>query len=807
MTEDEKTDERRRQAGTRFWIGLNLLLFPIPSHFSLLRAREFSLKKSFFHFGMTAFLVLVLVGAAFLQILFPAVGRLWMLLPIASGILIAAFNHRVIAQFQPIQPAVLDRKQIGSLLLLLALLSIINIIPDVDLIELQPRTAASSVEWMTNIPLWQNAVIMVIGMLVVMTGYITSTTAAVSFNRIIILYACFIVIASQVGLILWFACKWLQLTGGFLMEFMAILLAAVLSLDYWDATSFGQFTRRYVLLTCTKGLSFLFLWLCFLGLPQKAASEYLSYYHTHAKPAPVAIPNDSLIFSDQDCFQSGHKALSRLRKLFAAAFLANRSDEAGQVVRIMEGNDALLCSAGDDVCRLKELVTAGKAASGTFSTEGIPFFRPVDGAWDVFMTALIRQGVLSVTDVSEIIAGFKATLPKSSEGHLPDLEATYDIRYVAMATRTTLNFIPPSMENLELLLEKNLVPVLSLPLCGEMRWGALLFVDRSSGIAWFRIEMDRAMEKAMQAHFDANTAGEYRETVLSHQMIPVPFSYLAAIVPQIGEPVAVLTKDGMGADLLDRFGAQSLQDINAAMALVSRAQRSLESLSGLAASESDSAYARYLNAVVRLYDLITPKSLDFKLFPDAKQFNSDESWTSRIQRAENLVREMGPFRDMDRIPMAHYLVENNLVDQAPKLFIQLALPQPVSTNMVSCREAFEIGRRLFLMGRYPDALGYLSIAHARHPYNSEYEIWRHLVGLKLNQDMKDFRTLPKQQPGPWLYYRTLSEMQQGKAEAARKRLEKAIERDRYDSMANHLLEKYFQKPLDHTYFFPSPEGL
>ncbi len=807
MTEDEKQDERRRQGGTRFWIGLNLLLFPIPSHFSLLRAREFSLKKSFFHFGMTLVLSLILMGAAVLQVLLPGIGRLWLLLPLASGIMLAAFNHQVIAQFEPMRLEWAGRKQMGALLLLLAILTVINIIPELDLIELKDRTTEPVTAWIKVLPVWQSALIFLAGMLVVVVGHAGLSRTSISLNRIIILYACFIVIAAQVGLVLLVACKWLKYPGGFLMEFAAVLLAAILALDYWDAASFGQFTRRYVLLTCTKGLSFIFLLLCFLGFPQKIASSYMSYCYNNGKPLPGIIPLDRLVFTDQGSFQSAHISLSRMRKLYAEALMGIQPETTGRISRMMEAGATALCPAGDDICRLKELPGAGKSATPVFTLDTIPFFRPVEPAWDVFLATLIHQHIIAEEDLAETIAGFKAILPKSLEGRLPDLDTAYDIRYVALAAKARLHFIPPAMEHIERLLQNNLTPILSLPLTGESKWGALLFWDKSAGLAWFRIQNSRAMEKTIQTLFDANISRQNRAAIQTYQMIPLPQDYLATIIAHIDKPMVVLSQDGFSPDLLKHFGEQALGELETTAAWMAGAKRTPEILSKANAPEFVSDYARYLQVMVRLNDLITPKRLDFNLFPDPQRFNSDASWADRFQRAEKLIQGLHSLRDMDRMRLAGNLVENNQVDQAPELFLRLALPRPVSTNLVGCCQAFKIGRRLFLMGRYPEAQAYLSISQGRHPFNSEYEIWHHLAGLKQNQVMGPFRSMPEQQPGPWLYYQTLADMQKGKAAAALKRLKKVIARDSHDSMANHLLEKYFQQPVDARYFFPAPEGL
>ena len=97
-------EERRRRRGTWPWFVVNVLLFPSPAHFTLLRVKEFSLGKSLRHIAVTFLLALILLASGALQLLVPVLGRLWMLLPILSGLLLHFFplqkEPRIYSLFQ-----------------------------------------------------------------------------------------------------------------------------------------------------------------------------------------------------------------------------------------------------------------------------------------------------------------------------------------------------------------------------------------------------------------------------------------------------------------------------------------------------------------------------------------------------------------------------------------------------------------------------------------------------------------------------------------------------------------------------------
>ncbi len=159
----EKVEERRLERGTGLWVRLNILLFPIPSHFSLLRVREFSLAQSFLHIGITFLLFFILIGSAFLQIPFPSIGRLWMLLPIFSGFVIMFRYRSSIARFQSFDLVTEFKKNISSLLCLFFFFTILNIIPQLDFIEFQNKSKTPLPDWIGDIPNWQSIAIFMLG--------------------------------------------------------------------------------------------------------------------------------------------------------------------------------------------------------------------------------------------------------------------------------------------------------------------------------------------------------------------------------------------------------------------------------------------------------------------------------------------------------------------------------------------------------------------------------------------------------------------------------------------------------------------
>jgi tetratricopeptide (TPR) repeat protein len=220
-----------------------------------------------------------------------------------------------------------------------------------------------------------------------------------------------------------------------------------------------------------------------------------------------------------------------------------------------------------------------------------------------------------------------------------------------------------------------------------------------------------------------------------------------------------------------------------------------------------SEYAGYTRAVALIKALLRPTPYKQNLFSRPAVTSFDRKGIGRLDEIDALVERIGILRDCDRIDIANLLVKNNHVIGAPDLFVRLTAGKPISSDLIDCREAFTIGRKLFLLGYHEAAYSYLELAFLRHPFDSEYEMWHHIAGAKLKKPPAPFYSPPTQQPDLHLYYRTLADIQKGHNKAALKRLEKVLEKDSHDSLATHLLSKYFNKPLDERHFFPAEEGL
>jgi len=140
-------------------------------------------------------------------------------------------------------------------------------------------------------------------------------------------------------------------------------------------------------------------------------------------------------------------------------------------------------------------------------------------------------------------------------------------------------------------------------------------------------------------------------------------------------------------------------------------------------------------------------------------------------------------------------------------FISLAAQKFELSDLLECNQAFRIGRQLYLLGYVKEAYEYLNLAVLRHPFSSEYELWHHISKIKLQLPPSPFISPIHREPALVLYYKTLADLENKHKGNALKRLKQVIKKDSHDSMANHLLNKYFNQPLDERHFFPTPEGL
>ncbi len=799
--------DRRQQRGTWPWFVLNVILFPAPAHFTLLRVKDFSFGKSIKHLGVTFLLIFVLLISASFQLVFPDFGRLWMLFPVLSGLLVLYANRSLRGNFKPFDIISVTRTHVFFFLFLVLIFTVLSTLPDLDLIELNQKSTKVYKAWIGELPYWQDLLILVSGLFLLFAGYITNSIAPVSINRAFILYACLIVFISLLTIILLLLFAWLKIQGGFGTHLVIVLLGAILAIDYWDARSFGQYTRRFFFLTCTKVFYFLFLWLCFLGLPQKAASTLSAYYFNKSRPAVIQGFNKYLVFSDRDRFKSAHEAARRIRSLYSRTLYNSRPDELNLITRLLDGSKGTIFPGDADICRLADSINRGEIQSSSMVFDRVPIFRPIHPHWDVMLTALLIQGTISKTDLNNLIANFKMMLPKTSQGCLPNISTLYKARYVSLATNTHVDFVPPKFEFLENLLEKNICPVLSLRLAGEDYWATLLHIDRQSGIAWFRIETLSDMGRSIQVLFDSDESRALKDEILSRFMVPLSLEYFHDVLEHYSGAVVVFTQTGLDKVLPDLFVKKDLEDMNRAVAFASDPVLSTAPVFIDPQTNLFSEYARYTRAVALIKAMLRPTPYKENLFSRPALISFNRKGLGRIKEIEALLGQIGTLRDCDRIDIAGLLVKNNHVNGAPDLFVRLTTEKIVTSDLIDCRGAFRIGRKLFLLGYHEKAFRYLELPFLRHPFNSEYELWYHIAREKLKKQTVPFYSPPDHQPDLYLYYQTLADIRKGYEKSALKRLENALEKDSHDSLATHLLSKYFTRPLDERHFFPAQEGL
>jgi len=799
--------ERRQQRGTWPWFVLNVLLFPGPAHFTLLRIKDYSFGKSVKHLAVSFLLICILLLAAVCQIVFPAVGRLWMLFPALSGFLVLYANRSLRDQFTPVDIASVTGTHGYFVLFCVLMFTLISTLPNIDLITLNQKPAEVYQTWLEDLPIWQDLFILVTALLLLSAGYITNSVAAVSINRAFVLYACFFVFGNFLLAFSLLVFNWLKIPGGFGAQLVIVLLGAILALDYWDARSFGQYTRRFFFLTCTKGFTFMFLWLCLLGFPQKAASTLSAYYFDQSRPAVVEDLNGYLVFSHGDRFRSAHKAARQLRSLYARAFYDATPDELHHINKLLDGKKGVIFPADADVCHLSELIGQGDIHFPSEIFGKVPMFRPIHPDWDVMLTALLMQGTISKTDLNNFIADFKTTIPNTSQGRLPGINTPYHARYVSLATKTHVDFVPPRLELLEVLLEKNTYPVLSLRLAGKNYWATLLDLDSRSGIAWVCIETVSSTGKSLQILFDSDETNDLRGEILSRCMAPLSLAHLRSYLEQSSEPVIVFTRAGLEKHLPGLFVEKDLSEMQRAVAVASDPALSIGPVSYDPPATPFSDYVRYKRAVASIKAMLYTKPYDQSVFSPTETGDSTPKGLDRLVEIEKRLGRIGFLRDCDRIDIAYLLVRHNHVNADPGLFVRLTTGKTVSSDLIDCRDAFRIGRELFLLGFHEQAYRYLELAFSRHPFDVEYELWYHIVRAKLDKPEIPFYSPPEHEPHLYLYYQTLVDIRNGRDKAALKRLEHALEKDSHNSLANHLVSKYFGRPLDKRHFFPAQEGL
>jgi len=453
---------------------------------------------------------------------------------------------------------------------------------------------------------------------------------------------------------------------------------------------------------------------------------------------------------------------------------------------------------------LKNLIEGGLDVSGSSGGLEAVFLRPIHGDWDVFLAAMSMQQGADV-DFAKQISSFKAKLPKAAEGELPSLQYPHDAQLAAYATGQKAVFVQPTLQNLKTILDKKLIPIALLSLTGKEKWGAVLSVDEEKKLAIVLLGTSGEIQNNIQRLFDSDKAQENKNEILSRMIVFIPLESLREIIEDGGNPIIAVTN----ADSMKKMDAAFGRDYLNAMEAVAANDRRIDIFNDPASKKSaagSSADTEYLRSITKIKQLLDSGETDYEAFLSnsrAEVYN----WEQRIGAVEKIIDAVGELKEKDRFYIGYLLAKERNIQATRNLFLRLT-DRPIKLNsMVDCREAYAIGKNLYLLGRYEAAFRYLNLAQARHPLAPNYERWFKIAALKANGEVLDEPAVTPSDPGLALYHKTLIDIENGEQDQALERLEAAVETDSHDSMANHLLNRYFGRPLDSTYFFDCPEGL
>jgi tetratricopeptide (TPR) repeat protein len=314
-------------------------------------------------------------------------------------------------------------------------------------------------------------------------------------------------------------------------------------------------------------------------------------------------------------------------------------------------------------------------------------------------------------------------------------------------------------------------------------------------------------EKSIQVLFDSNESGRLKDEIFSRLMIPLPLSYFREALEHYSGAVVVFTPSGLSKALPDLFAEEDLVEMDRAVAFASGPMLSTPRTIADPQENRFSEYAAYTRVIAIIKALLEPTSYKQDLFAKTTITSFAQKGIDRIGEIETLMGQIATLRDCDRVDISNLLVENNHVSAAADLFVRLTTEKQVPSDLIDCHDAFNIGRKLFLLGLHEKAYRYLKLAFLRHPFDADYEMWYHLTREKLNKPPIPFYSPAEHQPDLQLFYATLADIREGHHKAAIKRLENRLKKDSHDSLATHLLSKYFNRPLDERHFFPAQEGL
>jgi len=310
---------------------IEIILFPLPSFFTILRPRDASGAKHVFHFVLGIFLIIAIALFMLLQIFARSMSLLWMTAPFLLGPIMAAIFWR--NKPQPISSKNLElyKKHAVAVLILSIFLAALNIIPHLDFIDIQNVFKANDSQWVEKIGIWPYALISLLGAFTVMAGYLARAPQDFSFDKAIILYACYLGVSVTINMIALPSCILLNNRIGLGFSVVFTFLAAFLTGDYVSKNTFGEHLGVYFTRTLPKFFYFFLIWLNCIGLPQKLASAYAVDRYSEIKPLPRKELYHDFLFPKSNSHENGHRLADKLRYLYSESLLSGQADQLAKL--------------------------------------------------------------------------------------------------------------------------------------------------------------------------------------------------------------------------------------------------------------------------------------------------------------------------------------------------------------------------------------------------------------------------------------------------------------------------------------------
>jgi hypothetical protein len=590
--------------------------------------------------------------------------------------------------------------------------------------------------------------------------------------------------------------------GTSLIHFYANGIAGLLTLEFLDADSAKSFMGKYFGRTLPNLINLSLFIACVLGVPSFASHKLSGYFYDRIEPIPLeqySIPS----FLNPN-YLDGHAYGERIRYQLSKILLEGSSNTYLVLQDHLKHNKDLVHTLAGDLYTLEDTHIDSFPLEDEWVEElkKKELFRPIEPDWDVLISMAKHQGDLS--DYQQAIAEFKSKFSEVHYGKLPDISTLHSLLLVQEAFSLKLIYFQPELESIDRLHKLGVTPGMRISLSGKSQWCAVLKTFEPQRMALLRCEIENDAHNRLRHIFDAGQEQENAIEILSRTLVFLPLSYLEGIIQSSNSLVVAF---------LNQHKLKELENLNL---LVDQDQfRRAANLDHLSPDQlSHELIQKHGTEKQTHQGLFAKKAIEFYLkFDDLDLEDLFESRNiiSPDQRSKGIlsILQDSELTLSEKIELAGTLSQKGpaLPPGFDKVLLQLVGKKPPEFfDKLGCGSGFKIGLQLQLQGHFDLAEPYLRLPYYRHPQSKKYDLWYQINRIKRNLSPLDLQGSMKKEGGLYLYYRTLADLQLENKQEARGRLNQVLKKDRHNSMALHLMAKYFDQPIDTKFYFPNMKG-